>query len=193
MDVKFCGQCGEAVQPANRFCSACGTNLVAIQAVAPLANPSLLRLKAAVESLAKNDASVALAILDQLCADEPGLAIARAYRGIAYLRLTRVADARDELLESVALAPESFICRSKYAEFLARLGFYDQAVEQLDIALVHGAPDSESRLAAIELRQFSREKMKGIYYRHTGYPKLSNILPRSLFNKKSLVTQGEIR
>jgi Tfp pilus assembly protein PilF len=141
--------------------------------------------------LARNDVPGALAILEPLCADEPSMAIARAYRGIAYLRLVRVADARDELEEAVRLAPESFICRSKYAEFLGRLGFFDQAVAQLDAALAVSAPDLESRRAAIELRQFCRDKAKGIYYRHTGRPKLSNLLPKFVMARKTLQIQGE--
>ena len=105
--------------------------------------------------------------------------------------MTRVADSRAELEEAIRLAPESFICRSKYAEFLARIGFYDQAVAQLDIALRVAAPDSESRLAAIELRDYSRGKSKGIYYRPLAYPKLSRLIPRALFGRKALSIQGE--
>lgn len=192
MDVKFCGQCGDAIQPGNRFCTSCGAalNASAITAgvAAGAADP---RLRAACELLSRGDVAAALPMLDALCADDPANAIARAYRGVAYLRSTRVADARDELEASVRMAPESFICRSKYAEFLARLGFYDQAVAQLDAALALPVPDAESRHAAFELRQFCRDKAKGIYYRRTARPRLSNLLPKALFGRKALQTQGE--
>lgn len=192
MDVKFCGQCGESVQPGSRFCSQCGSALYAVAERAPApATTADPRLRAACELLSKNDVAAAALILDALCADEPGNAVARAYRGIAYLRSTRVADARDELETAVRLAPSSFICRSKYAEFLARLGFYDQAVTQLDAALALPVPDAESRHAAFELRQFCRDKAKGIYYRRTARPKLSNLLPKGLFGRKELQIQGE--
>jgi tetratricopeptide (TPR) repeat protein len=157
-------------------------------AAAPSSSPEL---RAGVERLARGDSIGALAVLEPLCKREPELAIGRAYLGVAYLRLTRVADAREELEEAVRLAPESFICRSKYAEFLARLGFYDQAVAQLDAALGSTAPDSESRLAAIELRDYSRGKSNGLYYRPLAYPKLSRLIPRPSFGRKPLSIQGE--
>lgn len=191
MDVKFCGQCGEPAQPGSRFCTACGLALNAVLNASAAAVPADPRLRAACQRLSRNDVAAALPMLDALCADDPSNAVARAYRGIAYLRSTRVADARDELEASVRLAPDSFICRSKYAEFLARLGFYDQAVTQLDLALALPVPDAESRHAAFELRQFCRDKAKGIYYRRTARPRLSNLLPKALFGRKALQPQGE--
>jgi tetratricopeptide (TPR) repeat protein len=97
--------------------------------------------------------------------------------------LARVADAREDLEAAVRLEPESFICRSKYGEFLARLGFYDQAMRELDIALSLTAPDADSRRAAMELRQFSKDKAKGIFYRQTAYPKLGRLSPGRLFRQ----------
>lgn len=191
MDVKFCGQCGETAHPANRFCTACGSALRAAADTSAASSAVDPRLRAACELLSRNDVAGALPILDALCADDPSNAVGRAYRGIAYLRSTRVADARDELETSVRLAPDSFICRSKYAEFLARLGFYDQAAAQLDTALSLPVPDVESRHAAFELRQFCRDKAKGIYYRRTARPRISNLLPGPLFGRKALQTQGE--
>ncbi|MEO8540337.1 MAG: zinc-ribbon domain-containing protein [bacterium] len=189
MDVKFCGQCGEAVQPSNRFCSSCG---VALAAVAPSATETAqARLRAGVELLARSDNEGSLAILNALVNDEPTFAVARAYRGLANLRLVRVGDAREDLEESIRQAPDSFICRSKYAEFLARLGFFDQAVTQLDAALLLAPPDVESKLAAIELRNFSRDKAKGLYYRPLRYPDFSRLKPRSLFGRKALAVQGD--
>lgn len=180
MALRYCGQCGQPAAPAESFCVACGHKLrapdiqheSASEPVDAVSRENSIVLRHALDLLSKNDARAALVVLQRLCAEQPDWAVARAYLGIAHLRLTQVADARAELEEAVRLAPESFICRAKYAEFLARLGFYDMAAAQLDHALAHGAPDAESRHAAMELRQFSRDKSKGIYYRHSSYPKL---------------------
>jgi Tfp pilus assembly protein PilF len=190
MPVNFCGQCGSRAVPGNRFCSTCGTAIGDAYELAS-SNEQGPRLRAALELLARRQPAEALAILDPLCAEQPDYAVARAYRGIAYLRLTRVADARDELEHAVKLEPESFICRAKFAEFLAQLGFYDQAVAQLDVAINLPPPDASSLHAALELRNFSREKAKGIYYRPLVYPKFSRLSPRGLFRRKALSPQGE--
>jgi Tfp pilus assembly protein PilF len=120
-----------------------------------------------------SDPETAIGSLEQLIAERPDWAIARAYLGIAYLRATRVADAREALEAAVQIAPASFICRSKYGEFLARLGFYDQAKDQLDVALSMPAPDNDSRYAAMELRQFCKDKSKGIFYRQSEFPHIN--------------------
>ena len=132
-----------------------------------------IALRYALDLLAKGDAKTAKVILLRLTEEQPRWAVARAYLGIAYMRLTEVADARVELERAVADDPESFICHSRYAELLARLGFYDKAMRQLDVALDLGAPDTDSRYAAMELRQFCKDKSKGIFYRELAYPKFS--------------------
>jgi tetratricopeptide (TPR) repeat protein len=201
MALRYCGHCGQAAEPDESFCVACGGRLRApdIETAgddagsAAVSREDSIVLRHALGLLAKNDAKAALVVLQRLCDEQPEWAIARAYLGVAHLRLTNVAEARVELEEAVRLAPGSFICRTKYAEFLARLGFYDQAAAQLDEALAHGAPDLESKHAAMELRQFSRDKSKGIYYRHSSYPKLrlGRFSPaRLVANARSVSTQG---
>ena len=188
MTQSYCGQCGQAALADELFCVGCGQRLRRPGPSAPAAESdnaaSLaedeIAMRHAVELIARGEPKVAITVLERLVQERPAWAIARAYLGLAYLRITQVADARAELEESVRLAPESFVCRSKYAEFLARLGFYDQAANQLDIALAGHPPDSDSRLAAMELRTFSRDKAKGIYYRHSTSPlqfRLRNLLP----------------
>ena len=182
MAMSFCGKCGEAAANNDVFCTGCGVQLGASVAQAQAAvSDEMIALKHAVALLAAGEPGTARAALEGLVSEQPGWAVARAYLGLAYLRLTRVADARDELEAAVRLAPASFICRSKYAEFLAQLGFYDQAVRELDIALRIGAPDAASQLAAKELRAFSKGKAKGLYYRESVSPlrfSLKKLLPR---------------
>lgn len=127
-------------------------------------------LERALDLLALRKHEEALLVLEPLCAAAPANAIARAYLGVTYLRLTRVADARVELEAAVALAPNSFICRSRFGEYLARLGFYDQALVQLDLAMAAGAPSSESKHALLELRQFCKTHAAGLIYRDLRYP-----------------------
>jgi tetratricopeptide (TPR) repeat protein len=134
-----------------------------------------------VRLISRGEPAEALRILTVLTAEQPDDAIARAYLGLSLLRLHRVADAREALELAVSMAPESFICRTKYAEFLARLGFFDQALAHLDIALNGEAPDAVAEMAARELRTFCKEKGKGIFYRPTASPtrlRLGNFLPR---------------
>ncbi len=132
-----------------------------------------IALRHAVDLLAKGDAKAAKYILLRLTEERPAWGVARAYLGIAYMRLTEVADARFELEKAISDEPGSFICHSRYAELLARLGFYDKAMRELDIALDLGAPDTESRYAAMELRQFCKDKGKGIFYKELAYPKFN--------------------
>lgn len=128
---------------------------------------ALEALAAAVDRIACGYPGEALSALEALCAAYPGWAVARAYLGTAYLGLARVAEARDELELAVGLAPESFICRLRHAEFLARMGFFDLAAVELDAALHVPAPDIGARDAALSLRAFCRQKARGLFYRET--------------------------
>jgi len=186
MAVSYCGACGEETRDDESFCIACGHSLRR-----PRQSPTdqlssgdgaereaQIVFRHALGLLARQEPATAVTILEQLVDERPSWAVARAYLGVAYLRITRVADARAELEQAVDQAPDSFICRMKYGEFLARLGFYDQAMRELDKALALPAPDGESHYAAMELRQFSKDKSKGMFYRQTAYPALSKLLPR---------------
>jgi Tfp pilus assembly protein PilF len=149
-------------------------------AIRPASDDSL---PAAVALLAAGNTRDAAQQLKQICAESPARAIARAYLGVALLRTGHVAEARAELEESIRLAPQSFVCRFRYGEFLARLGFYDQAVDQINIALGAPAPDRDSYTAAIELLRFAKEHARDIYYRRTASPtevRLRNFLPRRI-------------
>lgn len=196
MNTRYCGHCGHQATKEDSFCVGCGKHLRAVSEVPADVAPTdtaqredQIVLRHALELLARREVSTALTVLEKLCAERPEWAVARAYLGIAYLRTTRVADAREELEAAVQLAPDSFICRSKYGEFLARLGFYDQAMRELDIALSLPAPDGESRYAAMELRQFSKDKSKGLFYRQNAYPKLGRLLPTRFFRQPAPIPE----
>lgn len=200
MSARYCGQCGHQATTGESFCIACGQRLRPLAkagetpdgaetAPDPGLREDQIVLRHALSLLAKREVVTAVSVLEQLRADRPDWAVARAYLGIAYLRATRVADAREELEAAVGLRPDSFICRSKHGEFLARLGFYDKALRELDIALSLDSPDAESRYAAMELRQFCKDKAKGLFYRQTGYPKLSRLIPARLFRNASPVPE----
>jgi len=187
MSTSFCGHCGETAQVGERFCVACGQALRRPAAESPPAGAASRvsggpeELRHAIRLLADGEPAAAASELEAICAAKPGFAVARAYLGIAYLRTTRVDDARVEVEEAVRLAPRSFICLTKHAEFLARLGFYDQAFVQLEEALKLEPPDTVSRIAALELANFCKDKSKGIYYRSSPSPlafRPRNLLPR---------------
>lgn len=193
--TRYCGQCGSAAGGGDAFCTACGRQLSAAgPAETPVPTPAahdeaLASLQTAVRHLQRHRPRDAAALLEQLRESHPGWAVATAYLGIAYLRLSRVADARETLEAAVALDPDSFICRSKYAEFLARLGFYDQAVRELDAALALHPPDAESRQAALELHQFAAQRCKGLVYRVPAYPKIPRPLARLIAPRRQAAHQ----
>jgi len=180
----FCGACGSRSEPEATFCVDCGARLrSAPESADPrddIAPEDRTVLRHAVELIARREVATAITVLERLCAEQPKWGLARAYLGIAYLRATRVADSRAELEEAVRLSPGSFICHMKYGEFLARLGFYDQAVRELDLAFRVPAPDGDTRQAAMALRQFSKDKSKGLFYREISPPRfhLRHFLPR---------------
>jgi tetratricopeptide (TPR) repeat protein len=183
MPVGYCGACGQASRQDERFCVGCGQPL---RQMSPAPAPAVdaarredhVALERALELLAKKEPAQAIVILERLCGARPEWAVARAYLGVAYLRAARIAEARAELEEAVRQEPQSFICHAKLGEFFSRLGFYDQAVVELDLALALPPADADSRHAAMELRQFAKDKSKGMFYRQTAYPSLSRVLPR---------------
>jgi len=197
MAVSYCGACGAEARDGESFCVACGQSLrrpdTAVVAQSGPADAAKRQdqivFQHALNLLARQDPATASGILERLVDERPDWAVARAYLGVALLRMTRVADARAELEQAVRQAPKSFICHMKYGEFLARLGFYDQAMRELDVALALPAPDAESSRAAMELRQFAKDKGKGLFYRETGYPSLSRLLPRRRTSHHAVQTE----
>lgn len=128
---------------------------------------ALAVLARAVDRIAAGFPAEAVNDLEQLCAEHPDWAVARAYYGIALLGIARVTEARETLEDAVALAPDSFICHLRYGEFLARTGFYDRAAEQLGIALHLSPPDTGARDAAAMLRSYCLQRARGMFYRET--------------------------
>jgi predicted Zn-dependent protease len=128
---------------------------------------SLAVLAGAVDRIASGFPTEAVDALQQLCAEHPDWAVARAYYGTALLGAHRVVEARETLEDAIALAPESFICHMRYGEYLARTGFYDRAAHELEIALHLPAPDTGARDAAAMLRSFCRQRARGMFYRET--------------------------
>ena len=187
MVTAFCGHCGVRAEEDDAFCTGCGTGIrrsapaVEAEAAANRSSDDRIALQHGLRLLAGGDSASAKALLQKLVDEHPDWAVARAYLGIACLRLIQVADARDHCEAAVRLDPDSFICRTKYAEFLTKLGFYDQAMAQCDKALALPAPDQASEMAARELRSFCKGKAKGIFYRQIAPPsriRARNLLPR---------------
>ena len=182
MVAAFCGHCGVKSEAEESFCVACGAALRrgAIETVEAKSDERTL-LQHALKLLSSGQVPLAKGEIERLLEARPAWAVARAYLGIAYLRLNVVGNAREACERAVAEAPESFICHSKYAEVLARLGFYDQAMHQCDLALSGPSPDTASEMAARELREFCKEKGKGLFYRQVAPPsrlRLRNLVSR---------------
>lgn len=159
----FCAACGAALDAADRFCVDCGRARAESRAVT--AGETLSPLEAARRLLAAGDHVRALTALEGLRRAEPGHPLVLAYLGVAYLRAARVNEARDALDEAVRLGPESFSCHMARAEFHARLGYFDRAVESIDHALGCPMPSLEARQTALEFRRDCSEKARGLFYR----------------------------
>jgi tetratricopeptide (TPR) repeat protein len=164
-----CRTCGGEVASSARFCASCGTAIEHVQAeVAP---DRVQRLLAAQRLIDLGDLASSISMLEALRAEASDWASARIALAIAYVRAARVDDARDELEAAEATAPGSFQCELAWAEYQARLGFYDRAVTRLDRALALDPPSLQAHTAATELRRVCRERAKHLYYRHATLPR----------------------
>lgn len=174
----YCPGCGVAAPAADAYCRACGTNLGPLEAAgtsapdsADEAADSAATLRRAHYLLVTGDVHEAVPLLEGLVAAHPQWPSLRAYLGVAYIRVARVHEAQLAIEAALEQAPEDFTARMAYAEYYARLGFYDKAVRELDLALGVGSPGSEPYRAAFELRRYCVDKSKGLFYRQTVLPR----------------------
>jgi len=147
-------------------------------AAGPPSDAALTALRSAVDLLASGQPREAIPGLEALVQGYPDWAIARAYLGSAYIEVARVEEARVALELAVAAAPGSFVCGHRHAQYLTRMGFFDQAVTELDRVLRLPAPDMESRQDALMLREACARRSRGIYYRTTAMPRLPGFVTR---------------
>src|SRR5262249_28304161 len=154
--------------PAHRFCGGCGAALQAAgdEDSTPSEAP-LAALQAAQRLLDAGNAHDAIRAIEAACAVQPQWPASRILLGIAYLRAGRVLDAQDALDAAERLAPHTFACEVAFAEYHARLGFFDRAVERLDRALDLPAPDARARDAAVEMHRYCVQHARKMFYRRT--------------------------
>ena len=133
--------------------------------------PPVEVLEALQHRVVTGEAHEAIPGLEQLCADDPAWVPARLSLGIAYLRVGRVDEAQDALEVAERLAPANFSVEVAWAEFHARLGFFDRAVTRLDRALGIPAPSQHALSAAMDLQRYSRERARKLYYRQLVWPR----------------------
>ncbi len=158
----FCSECGSALEASDRFCVDCGRLRAELHADSDdVPSP----LEAARRLLAAGNHVAALAALEDLRADAPDHPLVLAYLGVAYLRAARIDEARAALDEAVWFGPDSFSCHMAYAEFHARLGYFDRAVVSIDRALGSPVPGLAARQTAIEFRRSCSERAKSLFYR----------------------------
>lgn len=171
LESNFCSDCGTPTSLDARFCSTCGQEFGSESTSER--TEDWAGLDDVRRLLAAGNPHSALASLKSI--DTAGLPLAEVYRGLAYLRVARVDDARASLDAAVATNPKSFSAWAAMAEYHARLGYFDRAVAALDRALACEAP-LEARQTALEFRRQASEKSRDIYYRQTSLPRL----PRAL-------------
>ena len=166
----FCTACGSSAGAGARFCASCGASLELRQSDISGGDTAVAALTRAQRLLDDNEIASAIPLLEELCRNEPDWASAQINLGIAYLRVARVDDAADTLTRAEELQPDSFSCEVAWAEYQARLGFYDRAVSRLDRALALEPPSLLAHSTAVELRRVCREQAKHLYYRKTMVP-----------------------
>lgn len=178
----YCGHCGARTASAGRFCTGCGQSLRGrsgdSESASPEAAGDLAVLEESLRRLATGDPAAAIPPLEDLCRRRPEWAVASAYLGTAYFGVFRVSDARDLLEHAVRLDPESFICRVQYGHFLARLGFFDQAAEHVQAAMLLAAPSEAQRHFAAELLRMCKERSRDLFYRKIAAPRLPRLPSR---------------
>ncbi len=107
-----------------------------------------------------------------------------AYLGMARLYMWDVVGAREALERALAVAPESFAVRLKHAEFLFRLGYYREALDEAERTLALTAPDAESLAFAERLAALARQKAPFAYTRQPA--RLPRFPFRGLFQRLRL-------
>lgn len=109
--------------------------------------------------------AAAIAPLERAAALLPERGEPLAYLGMARLHTLDVVGAREALQRALTVAPESFAVRLKYAEFLCRLGYYREALDEAERCLALTAPDAESLAFAQRLAALARQKAPFAYTR----------------------------
>lgn len=107
-----------------------------------------------------------------------------AYLGMARLHTLDPAGAREALERALVVAPDSFAVRLKYAEFLFRLGYYREALDEAERTLALTAPDAESLAFAERLAALARQKAPFAYTRQPA--RLPRFPFRRLFQRMRL-------
>ncbi len=107
----------------------------------------------------------AIAPLERAVALLPERGEPLAYLGMARLHMLDPVGAREALERALAVAPASFAVRLKYAEFLFRLGYYREALDEAERTLALTAPDAESLAFAERLAALARQKAPFAYTR----------------------------
>ena len=91
--------------------------------------------------------------------------VTHAYLGAALLDEYQVAAAREHLDRAVELGPEEMLVYLKYGEFNYKLGFYPQAVENLEKAVRLQAPNEATARYLVALLEKARKHNRNVIVR----------------------------
>ena len=198
--MQYCTHCGSPCSDAARFCAACGSRLAPPAATVDALTEGYERLahgdteearrsleRALSETPDQPDVYLGLGVallrqkewagaagyLERAQALLPTDGVVHAYLGAARLGQFRVAEARALLDEALALAPQDFIVRLKRGEFFLRLGFYAEAVVELQAAVRLPVTEDASRDYARRLLVEARERAKQSITRRVALPRLT--------------------
>lgn len=200
----FCQSCGAGLALAARFCPGCGASVAAAEPAVdtPLARGlaamragdldraiPLLEAAAAGGSgfallahgtalLRRHRYGEAVAPLERAAPLLPDRGEPLAYLAMARLHLLDPIGAREAIAGAIERTPDSFAVRLKQSELLFRLGYYREALVEIERTLQLTAPDAESLAFAERLAALARQKAPQAYTRRPGrFPKLALPFP----------------
>ncbi|WP_376788633.1 tetratricopeptide repeat protein [Thermoflexus sp.] len=139
-----------------------------------------VELEQALHALAEGRAAEAEAMFQQIACAESGVVGGLAWAYLGRLRMLRfdVEGAREALERALHQASDHFVVRLERGAFFLRLGFYPEAMVELEAAL-RSAPEGVAREHIYRLLQRAWEQGKGSFVRRAVLPDLRRWL-RSL-------------
>jgi tetratricopeptide (TPR) repeat protein len=181
IQAAFCPDCGLQLWSQWGFCPRCGRTLEDLHvslwesSSGPDAPPPKVHSAAANEALDLLRAGLQAEAEERLQAslhESPADVEVRLMLADIALKRFEVQEAGALYDEAAAVAPDHFLARLRRAEFLARLGRYSDAVQDLSAARKLPAPDFQTLLYSQELYRWVSTRLQGTFTRTTGPPKL---------------------
>jgi tetratricopeptide (TPR) repeat protein len=181
IQAAFCPDCGLQLWSQWGFCPRCGRTLDDLHvslwenASGPMTPPPVIRSAEANTSLELLRAGLVMEAEERLRAsmhESPADVEVHLILADMLVKRFEIQEAGALYDEAAAVAPDHFLVRLRRAEFLARLGRYSDAVQDLSAARRLPAPDFQTLMYSQELYRWVSSRLQGSFTRTTGPPRL---------------------